>query len=119
MDTILRERLTSDGTITGLVSTRINPSRPTNDTTLPYVVYTLQDVQPFNNLDGISTLRQYTYTVEYWSVTQSTNIEVGNAVFARLNGWRDDTVQGCFLQSWTDEPDELGRHGVQTYAIFA
>ena len=48
--------ITGDGTLAGLVSTRVYPDRAVQQATLPYIVYTSIDTQPTDTKDGGSML---------------------------------------------------------------
>lgn len=48
--------ITGDGTLAGLVSTRVYPDRAVQQATLPYIIYTAIDTQPTDTKDGASAL---------------------------------------------------------------
>lgn len=118
MDARIYERLSEDPTLTALVGTRIFPTRPTNDTVLPFVVYQLTGGEPQYTLSGPTGLVRYEFTIDYWATTQAAAIDVGEAVASLLNGWRSASVQGSFLTNHADEYDSVGFHGFQVYSIW-
>lgn len=111
--------LSAANDLTGIVGGNIFPDVPTTDTQLPFVVYWVQSSEPTNTLDGQVRPTNYTVSIETWAVTISTVAAVLDAVRVALNGYRDDAVQGAFLQSENTTAEETGYHGQATYSIWA
>lgn len=111
--------LAGDDTLTGLVSTRIFPTTPTDNTQLPFAVYTVSSTTPTMALAAPVALTQFTIDIDVWAVTLAEALAVLDAVKGVLHGHRGDGVQGCFLQTQGTDEQENGHHGAQTYSVWA
>lgn len=115
-------RLLSDAPLSLLVSTRISPSKPTQEPSGDYVVYYLTGGGDGINAVGRKTLQEYTLRVEGTSATDAGAQAIRKAALATLTTWRDLTsgVQGCFAVGDADDNTlEDGRQVAgQTFRLF-
>lgn len=123
MDNTLYTKLSGDSTLGALVSTRIYPVEPANDTTLPYVVYSRGVTEDFTDLSGTSALKRYEYIIDYWSINKDTSDSVAAALFSLLQGWRSGSVQAAFRVSQASQEEEFRNgqafHGQSVYQIWS
>lgn len=91
--------------LAALVSTRVYPSKPTQDAALPYVVWWETGGDGLKTIGGRSRLQQYDVRVECYATTEAGSKAVLEAVRDLLDGWRDreDGVQGCFASEDADQ----------------
>ncbi len=122
MESTIYAKLSGDSGITALVSTRIYPVEPSNDTQLPYIVYTRGGTEDFLNLSGNPSVRKLDFIIDYWAINLDTCLAIGDAVYSCLQGWRSGNVQGTFRQSQVAVEEQFGEgtafHGNATYAIY-
>ena len=122
MDQTLYTRLSGDATLAGIVSTRIYPVEPSNNTAVPFVVYTRSDTEDFVNLTGSDGLAKHTFQLDYWAINLDTAQSVTAALYTLLHCWSESGVQGCFRVAHSHVEEEFRNgtafHGQSVYAIF-
>lgn len=114
----------NDATVTGYVADRIYVSDPAQNTSWPFLTYTVTDSAPVTSMAGGTALSLYTVEVDLWARSLSQLTGLANAVRARLHQYRGGDIQRAAL---TDQGDEqLGdetegdiAHGHQTYQVWA
>ncbi len=121
MEALVYNRLSTDSTLLSLCPT-IRPTIPTEDTTLPFIVYYRSGTEPVLNLNGVSTLSEDQLTVEIISryFDQATNI--ANRVVTLLHGWSTSGIQGCFLtgrESVPEDDPDAYEHLQLTFKVFS
>lgn len=112
-------RLSTSENLADLVGDRIYPTIPTEQTDPPFIVYTPSAGMRLATLSGVSGLRQGSLTVDVVALTFAEATNIADYVTARLHGWSDrPTVQGCFLQEQTSEPQDDYYQITQTYTVW-
>lgn len=79
------------------ISSRIYPVYPTQDSAIPFVVYTVTDTQTITTLHGPIGSYQYSFTVEAYALTFTTVTQIAQAIRDALDGWTDASVKYCSL----------------------
>lgn len=115
MDETIYALLSGDSTVTSLVGSNIYPVNPpaTEDVSelLPFIVYSLTDNVPLEDLDGPVSLSMVYVDVDVYSVDYDTNASIVSAVKAVLNGYRNlPSVASIRLLSVQTPDEELGFH---------
>ncbi len=122
MNNTLYAKLKADTGLTALVSTRIYPVEPANDTLLPFLVFTNSAREDYLDLSGVSSLRKYEYIIDYWTVNLDTSQSIATALYSCLQGWRSGSVQGAFRQSEAQQQEDFREgqafHGQSVYTIY-
>lgn len=88
-----------------LIADRVFPSKPAQDTTLPYLVFYLTGGGGMNTVDGPSRLQPRSLRVEGYDRDEAGSAAVLDAATAVLDGWRDreNGIQGCFAEEDADQ----------------
>src|SRR4051794_3883438 len=86
IETYVYNALTNASAITSLVSDRIFPVIPQENTELPFIVYTITQDDRIRALRGRTPTAQYTVTVDIYSITFDTGLAVADAVRTTLDG---------------------------------
>lgn len=81
------------------VTSRIYPVFPTENTALPFAVYTVDNTQTVWTLQGPIGSYQYGFTIEVYSLNMPNCVEIAQAVRAAFDGFHNQTVQYCQLQN--------------------
>ena len=107
------------GLLTSVISaTPIYPTRATENTTIPCLVYTMTDASPTLCLSGPTSPTKYTFDVDFYAVDVAPVLALMDQAREAINGYRDSTIQGVFLTSEAQQQEELGHHGRQTYILY-
>ena len=80
-------RLASDGTVSGLVGTRIRPAMLRQEDALPALVYNVIANVHVNHVSGLAGLSHARIQVDCWAASHSAAETLAAAVRARLDGW--------------------------------
>ena len=107
--------LGADGTIAGLVSTRIWGKDLPQDPTLPALVVTNVTSEDDYNAAGADDLVQARFQIDCWATTYAVCLQLANAVRSKLSGYSgaagSESVKGSFKRSSNDETqDSTGYH---------
>jgi hypothetical protein len=110
--------------VTSIVSTRIYPTDPKENTDWPFLVYKLSRDETNNTLTAVSSLNSYTLTVDLWTKSLSSQNTLSAAVQGQLSGYRGGNIQGAFFKA--EQSEQLGSeeegdiyHDVLTFSIWA
>ena len=82
----LRTYLLADATISGLVGTRIDPNKLSQNPTLPAVTYTMISAQRPSNADSPAIVTGQRIQIDCWGSTYAQAVNVFEAIRKRLNG---------------------------------
>lgn len=108
------------GDLLDLVGTGIFPTIPTEDTALPFLVYTVSSAAPVHTLFRPSVITQYTVDVDVWAVNLTQVLAIMMRVSEVLNGWRDPPeIKGSFLVTQGTQETDTGFTGNQSYTVWA
>jgi hypothetical protein len=64
---VIYNLLSSDGTVSGLVGTKIYGYIAKRNIAYPYIIYEIDDVDPTNTKDGVSELDECFYDIECYA----------------------------------------------------
>ena len=84
MSIALRDRLVADGTVAGLVSTRIYAFQIEQDCTLPAISFQHIGDDPQNDLDGSTVVNNQHWEVDCWADSYSEASTLADAVEAAV-----------------------------------
>ena len=126
------DRLSTASAVTDLLAggTRgIYPEKAPSSADLPYITYSLSDVEPLQNLSGSPPTTQATVEVEAWADSYKTAKQIAVQTRARLGGWFDKTatprIDGMLWKDETDrsekirdEEDELTYRITQEFSVW-
>jgi hypothetical protein len=107
LDGELCRRLLADAGVSALVSDRIFLGEADQGTSLPLVVFALPSLEELQDLDGPTGAVTGTCLVVCIADTLGEAKDLGDAVRASLDGWRDETVSPS-IQSFRFESQEDG-----------
>lgn len=82
---VIYDLLSSDGTVSGQVSTRIYPDTVPQEATFPYVAYTVISTSPTNFKDGASKLDEVQVQVDIYSRAYGTTQTIATAARSALD----------------------------------
>lgn len=113
---------TAAASLIALIGVKAFPSKPEQDTELPYLVFYLTGGGGLNTVDGPSTLQPRSLRVEGYAATEAGSAAVLDAAAAALDGWSDrpNGIQGCFAEEDADQqtlPDAIEVSG-QTFRLW-
>ena len=115
--------LSSDTTITDIVSTRIFPNVAPQKTELPFIIYDVNGVEPNDTKDGASTLDTNDVMISCYSVTYSQASDLAQKIrvaMDRINEgtYGGETIQSSQFQSYNDIFDDTsGDSGIFRKAL--
>src|SRR5262245_61640662 len=105
--------LSGDTDLNEFLAGRIFPDWPTKESRLPYLYYSIGDVEPTQSLSGaVDSASRVEFRLDIWS----TDAGVLNQICARLKTLlhyhQDEDFQGIFLQDRIaiEDPDNLAFH---------
>jgi hypothetical protein len=132
IETAIRDRLTSNLTISALVDTRISPEWRREGTALPAIVYSIDSRTPVRTLERTTSLAEFAVSVDCIAVSLSaartlaaavSGVLNDNAGFTTVDGTRiqwnatdGEDVERMDDQEGTDDGPRVVR---QTYRIWA
>lgn len=93
IETQIYARLSADATLTGLVSGRIYPTQPDENTALPFLTYAITFAEPQQATTGNSSTVKYGVDVTVYGKTIANVNGINTAVQSLLNNWRGGGVQ--------------------------
>jgi hypothetical protein len=118
MDNLVYARLITSDDLLAVCEDRILPVVPFRDSPVPYLYYWRVSTGNNLTLGGNVRPQPYTFAFDVWSKTQTEARAIQDAVYDLFNNWREDEVQGSFLQSDAAEQEELGYHIQSIYQIW-
>lgn len=100
------------------ITARVYPVVPTQDTEVPFVLYTVSGADPVWTLNGPTGFYSYSFSVECFAVTFAHVLTIADAVRHSLDGWTDSTVRYCKLDSQsTQEVSGTGGEPAYQYSL--
>ncbi|VTU02431.1 : DUF3168 [Gemmataceae bacterium] len=118
VEAILYERLSTDTALTTLCP-RIRPSEPEVNEAVPFLFYTVNGREQSTNLDGMSSIANYSFTVDVWAVNAADIAPIVDRLNELLNGWRAGEVKLCRNTGHTTDTQERGYHAQESYSVWA
>ena len=119
VETLIYDRLRTHPPLTALVGARIFPDKPTTNTAMPFVVYSITDIDDNTTLSGTSGVKRHTLQIEVWGVNQTTTLTVLLQCKEALDNWRGGNVQGAFFVTQGTLEAEEGYQGIAVYNVWA
>lgn len=125
----VRAKLAATAGVTAVVSTRIYPQLPTQEFTLPCLVYSVLGSEAQPSLSrGAAALKRYSVKVDCYAATELAAQQLGklvrDAITPSGSAWTDSAngVQGAFLDDSTTEYADLGGtvvpYSAETFGIW-
>ena len=105
LETGLRAALLADGTVSGLVGTRVYPEVMPHDVTYPAISYQRVSTVRTQFLTGVDDFTQVRLQVDCWASSYADAKSLANAVKSAIDGVRaldTETVYHCFMDSMSD-----------------
>jgi len=120
IEATIYERLNTYTALTALVGTNIYPTTPTENTQLPFVVYTVTGRTPTLHLEGDSGLNSYNVDLDVYGINLDTVLSVMTQTTNALHCYRTNTltIQGSFLATQATQQEEYGFHGSQSFTVW-
>lgn len=82
---VIYDKLSSDGPVSGLVSTRIYPDTVPQEATFPYIAYTVISTSPTDEKDGASQLDEVQVQIDIYSRAYGTTQDIATAARTALD----------------------------------
>jgi hypothetical protein len=110
IETAIRDRLTSNLTISALVDTRISPEWRREGTALPAIVYSIDSRTPVRTLERTTSLAEFAVSVDCIAVSLSAARTLAAAVSGVLNDNTGfTTVDGTRIQWNATDGEDVER----------
>ena len=107
--------LNADANLTALATGGIYPSRAKQGAVAPYLVYTINDVIPFNTKDGVSSVDHFFIIIEAYAKTYNEVDTLSLQVRTTLDGY-NGTANGVDVNSITfEDKTDLFDDNAETY----
>ena len=87
--TAIRDILTSDATLSGIVGTRVFPNTVPAKTVFPFAVYTIIRTSPTNDKDGVSPLDEVMVQLDFYNKNYASNKEAATRARELLDRYRN------------------------------
>lgn len=101
-----------------LADGRVYPTIPTENTQLPFLVYTITATEPQTHTLGASGLTRANIDIDCWAINLETTLEILSQAKTTLHLYRGGNIQGCFLSTQSTTQEEFGFHGQQSYSAW-
>ena len=111
-------RLSADATLTGIIGQKLYPSIPTENTQLPFVVYTCTATEPQTTLTGSTNLTRHDVQIDAWAINLDDVLAILDACKDSLHCWTSNGVKGSFLTGRTTDEQDTGQHGQATFSVW-
>ena len=95
---LIYSRLSTDGSITAYVGTKIYPDITPQNVQYPFVVYTIVNSLPVDYKDGQSNLEEITLQVDVYTQSYDDTQDLANLIRNRLDRFTG-TVEGIDVQT--------------------
>lgn len=95
---LIYSRLSTDGSITAYVGTKIYPDITPQNVQYPFVVYTITNSLPVDYKDGQSNLEEITLQVDVYTQSYDDTQDLANLIRNRLDRFTG-TVEGVEVQT--------------------
>lgn len=119
IESTIYTRLSGYTALTDIVGEAIYPTTPTENTALPFCVYTVTSRTPTLHTQGDAGLSNYSVDLDVYAINLDTVLSILSETNNALHCYRSDTVQGSFLQTQATQQEEYGFHGQQTFSVWA
>jgi hypothetical protein len=87
---------------------RVYPVTPTENTELPFVVYSRTGTTPALTLQGLSGLTTYTVSIDAYALTFEESLTISEAIENAFSGWRAGEIQLANVTTGAGVALELG-----------
>ncbi len=94
--------LKADGTVAGIVGTRIYPAPAPESATLPNATWQQITDTPTRVAEGVLNHRQTRFQLNAWATSALAAINAADALRAAVDGWTDTNVQMAVTDNVTD-----------------
>ena len=95
---LIYSRLSTDGSITAYIGTKIYPDITPQNVQYPFVVYTITNSLPVDYKDGQSNLEEITLQVDVYTQSYDDTQDLANLIRNRLDRFTG-TVEGIDVQT--------------------
>jgi hypothetical protein len=95
---LIYSRLSTDGSITAYIGTKIYPDITPQNVQYPFVVYTITNSLPVDYKDGQSNLEEITLQVDVYTQSYDDTQDLANLIRNRLDRFTG-TVEGVEVQT--------------------
>ena len=95
---LIYSRLSTDGSITAYIGTKIYPDITPQNVQYPFVVYTIVNSLPVDFKDGQSNLEEITLQIDVYTQSYDDTQELANLIRNRLDRFTG-TVEGIDVQT--------------------
>ena len=95
---LIYSRLSTDGSITAYVGTKIYPDITPQNVQYPFVVYTITNSLPVDYKDGQSNLEEITLQIDVYTQSYDDTQDLANLIRNRLDRFTG-TVEGVQVQT--------------------
>ena len=95
---LIYSRLSTDGSITAYVGTKIYPDITPQNVQYPFVVYTIVNSLPVDFIDGQSNLEEITLQIDVYTQSYDDTQDLANLIRNRLDRFTG-TVEGVEVQT--------------------
>ena len=95
---LIYSRLSTDGSITAYVGTKIYPDITPQNVQYPFVVYTITNSLPVDYKDGQSNLEEITLQIDVYTQSYDDTQDLANLIRNRLDRFTG-TVEGVEVQT--------------------
>ena len=95
---LIYSRLSTDGSITAYIGTKIYPDITPQNVKYPFVVYTITNSLPVDYKDGQSNLEEITLQVDVYTQSYDDTQDLANLIRNRLDRFTG-TVEGVEVQT--------------------
>ena len=95
---LIYSRLSTDGSITAYIGTKIYPDITPQNVQYPFVVYTITNSLPVDYKDGQSNLEEITLQIDVYTQSYDDTQDIANLIRNRLDRFTG-TVEGVEVQT--------------------
>jgi hypothetical protein len=118
IEQIVYQRLSNFAGLTALIGPKLYPTTPTENTQLPFLVFTATAANPELHTGGTAGLTNYNLEIDAYGVNLDTVLAILAQVKAALHAYRGGNIQGSFLQTQQTQQEEYGYHGQAIYSVW-
>lgn len=97
--------LNNDATLTALVGSKIYPVKAPQNTSVPFVVFTVNATLPVNTKEGVATKEQKQLQVDTYASTLANAGDIAEAIRNILDNHSGTTNNVNIRQMWFDDED--------------
>jgi hypothetical protein len=119
IEAAIYQRLGTFTPLTDLIGPKLYPTVPTENTQLPFVVYTISSSEPQLTTTAPSNLTRYALELDIWGINLDDVLAITEQTKAALHGYRGGMFQGIFLTTRNLAIEEDGFHETQSFTVWA